>query len=131
MLQLKINYLNIGLIVLTGRTGVGIIMARRLNMIEENIAFSDMKIIELKLEIVDDIAMLYIEAVADNKVYSISFTNVSQVNIRDFSTPFQIAGFEIFSNKNRGWEKSLTYTIHDYEDGKVSFYCEDFDVEIK
>ena len=41
--------------------------------------------------------------------------------------PYQICGFEILDNKDRGWDKSLRYTINDFEDGMIKFYCESFE----
>ena len=42
--------------------------------------------------------------------------------------PMQIAGFEIISNSDKGREVSQRYTVRDYEDGKIGFYCETIEV---
>ncbi len=66
----------------------------------------------------------------DNSCVSISFSNVSSLQIRGLAYPSQISGFEIISNKDKGWDKSQRYTINDYEDGKIKFFCEDISLDI-
>ena len=60
----------------------------------------------------------------NDKTYKILFFNVSQVYLEDISFPFIISGFTIDDNQQRGWEKHSLYTVSDYEDGKIRFYCE-------
>ena len=87
------------------------------------------KVEELKLNITDMVPVLYLRVLVDNCIYHLEFTNVSGVNIRDFSLPFQVQGFEIMNNKSRSWDKALTYRIHDYEDQKIDFYCENVTIK--
>lgn len=62
-----------------------------------------------------------------NKKYCAYFYNVSRFNINDMSYPMQISGFDLVSNKKIGWDKSSNYKVLDFEDDKISFYCQDFD----
>lgn len=90
-----------------------------------NMQFNDIQVIKLQLDTNDFTPILYLRVLVMDTLYSLKFTNVSSLNIRDFSLPFQIQGFEIVSNKSKGWDNSLTYSVRDYEDDKISFYCED------
>lgn len=62
---------------------------------------------------------------ADETIYDIKFINISDLNLKDFSYPNQIAGFEIICNKEKGWDDFSGYTVNDFEDGKICFNCED------
>ncbi len=62
---------------------------------------------------------------ASDSCISISFLNVSALEICGLSYPNQIAGFEVVCNEDKGWDKNQRYTINDYEDGKIKFFCED------
>ena len=57
------------------------------------------------------------------------YDNVSSLRIREFSIPFQIYGFEITNNKDKGWDSPFRYTIHDFEEGIIKFFCEDFELK--
>lgn len=63
-----------------------------------------------------------------NKKYCAYFYNVSRINIKDMSYPMQIGGFDLISNKEDNWDASSKYEFFDFDDDKISFYCEDFDV---
>ena len=52
------------------------------------------------------------------------FRNVSSLNLRETSFPFEFSGLEIIDNSQRGWERDKRYFVNDYEDGRLSFYCE-------
>ena len=71
-------------------------------------------------------ANLSMEFLLNKESFRLLFYNVSSLKIREFSMPFQICGFEIIDNKDRGWDNSLRYTIHDFEEGMIEFFCEDF-----
>ncbi len=64
----------------------------------------------------------------DGKSYLVNFENVSVLNIKSVSSPFQICGFEILDYAERGFQKDSHYFIHDYEDGALSFYYKAFKV---
>lgn len=42
------------------------------------------------------------------------------------STPLKVHGFEIIDRSENGWEKDFQYEICDFEDDRISFFCEDF-----
>lgn len=55
----------------------------------------------------------------------IQFLNVSNICFDGLNRPMIIHGFEIVDNTNLGWEKCGRYHVRDYEDGLISFYCQD------
>lgn len=65
-----------------------------------------------------------------NLPMKIIFRNVSSLSITEISFPFEISGFEVIDNSRREWENRARYTVHDFEDGKISFYCEQIEVDV-
>ena len=82
------------------------------------------QIIEFVLGVEEDEAYININAIVNQKSVHMSFHNVSNLEIHDISKPFQIVGFDIVDNKERGWDNSSRFYIYDFEDNKISFYCE-------
>ena len=39
-----------------------------------------------------------------------------------------ICGFEILDYSSRGYKKDSRFFVNDYEEGKLSFFCENFEV---
>ena len=64
----------------------------------------------------------------DKNAYFIVFENVSKLKMSDISYPFQICGFEILDYSSRGYQKDSRFFVNDYEDGKLSFFCENFEI---
>ena len=64
----------------------------------------------------------------DQTDYGIVFENVSGLKLSDISYPFQICGFEILDYTSRGYKKDSRFFVNDYEDGKLSFFCEKFEI---
>ena len=60
--------------------------------------------------------------------YFAVFENVSCINLSDMSYPFEIVGFEILDYTSRGYSKDTRFFVNDYENGQLSFYCEDFEI---
>ena len=58
------------------------------------------------------------------KVYIMTFYNVSRLRVEDFSAPLEVHGFEIANHSQNGWEKDSKYEIRDYEDNRINFFCE-------
>ena len=85
------------------------------------------EVIRFDLNVDNYEAVISLEFMLKNNIYCMIFHNVSNITIKEFSVPFQICGFEIFENKNRGWDKALKYTVNDFEDGKIKFFCEYFE----
>ena len=85
------------------------------------------EILEFILKRIDYQLELSLKISCNNEIYLLVFYNVSNINMDALSMPLQIAGFEITSNKNLGYDKSVSYRIHDFEENKFSFYCEDFE----
>lgn len=65
----------------------------------------------------------------DNGIYTIDFYNVSSLRINEISSPMQVQGLDIIDNKEKGWDSSVRYSVVDYEDDIMSFYCEDFNIK--
>ena len=64
----------------------------------------------------------------DQNAYFIVFENVSMLKLLDISHPFQICGFEILDYSSRDYQKDCRFFVSDYEDGKLSFFCENFEI---
>ena len=64
----------------------------------------------------------------DQNTYLIIFKNVSMLKLSDISYPFQIGGFEILDCSSRGYQKDSRFFVNDYEDGTLSFFCENFEI---
>lgn len=94
----------------------------------EEIQGKEIEVIEFNLSVHDNKSMISMKFLINDEVVRMIFHNVSSLNTKDFSMPYQIGGFEILDNNDRGWEKSSRYTIDDYEDGKIKFHCESFEV---
>ena len=60
--------------------------------------------------------------------YFIVFENISKLKMSDISYPFQICGFEILDYSSRGYQKDSRFFANDYEDGRLSFFCENFEI---
>ncbi|MCH5316434.1 MAG: hypothetical protein J1E05_00535 [Eubacterium sp.] len=94
----------------------------------KDIQGQQIEILEFILNRVDYQLELSLKISCNNEIHLLVFYNVSNINIEALSMPLQIEGFEILSNKNLGYDKSMNYKINDFEENKLSFYCEDFDV---
>lgn len=95
----------------------------------DRIQGKSIEIKKLVLNSTDEQNDLFLNIVCDGTELVLSFFAVSDLNLNNASYPVLIYGFEIIDNKNRGWEKHARYTVNDYEDGNLSFYCEDFDIQ--
>ena len=65
----------------------------------------------------------------NGELCNIEFYNVSSLKINEISSPVQVQGLNIIDNKEKGWDSSVRYSVIDYEDDIMSFYCEDFDIK--
>ena len=64
----------------------------------------------------------------DQNTYLIVFENVSKLNLSEIFYPFRVCGFEIIDCNSREYQKDTRFYVNDYEDGKMSFYCERFEI---
>lgn len=64
----------------------------------------------------------------DHNTYFVVFENVSKLKLSEVSYPFRVRGFEILDYSSRGYQKDTLFYVNDYEDGKISFYCENFEI---
>lgn len=65
----------------------------------------------------------------ENAFLWITFFNVSRFRIGEVSEPLEIHGFEIINHSQDGWEKDSAYEICDFEDDRVNFFCEYFEMD--
>lgn len=86
------------------------------------------EILEMILKNVDNQLELSWKIYFGNVVYRITFYNVSRFRIGDLSIPLEVHGFEIINHPQNGWEKDSTYQIRDFEDDRVNFFCEHFEM---
>lgn len=89
---------------------------------------NNIEILELRLSYEHSQCNLTVKCFCKNNEVMIQCMNVSDLNIQNLSAPMQINGFEILSNKSRGWESSSNYTIHDFEDNRIEFHCEHVEI---
>ena len=71
---------------------------------------------------------LQLTLLLNGEAVSLRCENVHDLKLDALSYPLQIAGFEIVDNSDKGWEANQRYTVCDYEDGKISFYCETIEI---
>ena len=64
----------------------------------------------------------------ENVIYRLAFHNVSRFTLEKLSIPMEVQGLEVINHAQDGWEKDLTYEVRDFEDNRVSFFCEYFEV---
>ena len=64
----------------------------------------------------------------DQNAYFIVFENISKLKLSEISHPFQICGFKILDYSLRGFPAESRFFINDCEDGKLSFFCEGFEI---
>ena len=64
----------------------------------------------------------------DENAYFIVFENVSNLKLSEISYPFQISGFAISDYSSRGYQKDSRFFVNDYEEGALSFFCENFEI---
>lgn len=86
------------------------------------------KILEMVLENDNNQLELSWKIYIENKVFFITFYNVSRFRIGELSIPLEIHGFEIINHSQNAWEKDSAYEIRDFEDDCVHFFCEYFKI---
>ena len=71
-----------------------------------------------------------ITCVCEKHKYLVAFENVSRINLSEVSYPFEICGFEILDFHSRGYQSDSRFFVNDYEDGKLSFFCEKYEIKL-
>ena len=90
----------------------------------------NIRIIELVLLCENSECNLKLKCLSEKYEVTIQCFNVSHLNIENLSAPMQIGGFEIICNKVKGWERSSNYTIRDFEENLIRFFCEDVEIMV-
>lgn len=99
-------------------------MARGLSIVQGK----EVEITEFCLSSADEELYLKCKAFSEKSELTMHFYHVSHIRIKDFVFPMKIGGFEIQCNQNRGWERAQAYTIRDYEEESLRFFCRDFEI---
>lgn len=94
----------------------------------ENICGKTVLVKSLNVNVADVVTMKMTCTADGTEPYTAEFINVSSLNIKDMSFPFEVAALEIIDNSERGYQNDRRYFVNDYEDGKISFYCEKISV---
>ena len=92
----------------------------------EAILGNTLNISELTLTNDNNRLKLSLAILREDSVLKIEFHNVHSLKIEGVSWPFEIDGIAITDHHKDGWEKHSRYHVYDFEDGKVSFFCEGF-----
>lgn len=87
------------------------------------------EILEMILKNVDNQLELSWKIYFQNAILRITFYNVSRLRVEKLSPPLEVHGFEIINHSQNGWEKDSTYEIRDFEDDRVNFFCERFEMD--
>lgn len=87
------------------------------------------EILEMILKNVDNQLELSCKIYFENAIFRITFYNVSRLRVGEWSAPLEVHGFEIINHSQNGWEKDSTYEIRDFEDDRINFLCESFDMD--
>lgn len=72
---------------------------------------------------------LILTVIHSGKIYRLIFKNISRFSVDDLSAPMEIQGFEIIDHFSNGWDKESRFEIRDFEEDKIRFFCECFNVE--
>lgn len=100
-----------------------------MNMITfNNLNGQSVEILQLWLNREEADVSLQLTLLLNGEAVSLRCKNIHGLMMDELSYPMQIAGFEIVDNSDKGWEASQRYTVRDYEDGKIGFYCETIEV---
>ena len=101
-------------------------------MLGKNDPFQGKSVIleNILIDVMDDSLRMRMVFYVENEKKNVLFHNVSRLSMHELSFPGSFSGMEIVDNFNRGWESDARYYIHDYEDDKLSFYCESWDVSL-
>lgn len=86
------------------------------------------EILEMFMKNVDNQLEIQWKIFFENSIFTITFYNVSRFSVEELSAPLEIHGFEIVNHYQQGWEKDSRYEIHDFEDNRISFFCEYFKI---
>ena len=67
---------------------------------------------------------------SNNNYYVAKFHNSTKIEINIFSLPHSIDELMIEDNSIKGWQKDVRYSVSDYENLSISFYCENYDISL-
>ena len=88
---------------------------------ENNIEVAEMTILNTENKL-----NLLLKTCSGGALSTMEFKNVSRINIKDLSLSLTLSGIEIIDHFEDGWDVGSRYEIRDYEDGRISFFCESF-----
>ncbi|MBQ7915984.1 MAG: hypothetical protein IJ315_04265 [Firmicutes bacterium] len=95
----------------------------------EQLQGKSVEVDELMIKCQEGQLIMRLSLYVGRKRFHCTFRNVTGISLDELYYPMQIMGFEILDNKKLGWESAQRYTVRDYEDGKIRFWCEEVEVE--
>ena len=81
------------------------------------------------VDVVDAMTVKLICSAEDKDLHSVVFKNVSSLKLENISFPFEISALEILDYTNRGYQMDKRFFVNDYEEGKISFFCEEVEID--
>ena len=78
----------------------------------------------LKVETVNSQLILSLSISGKSGKGRITFHNVSSLHLKDIRYPMQIS-VEVRDNLSKGWQPDVRYSVHDFEDDTIRFFCEE------
>ena len=86
------------------------------------------ELIEMIITTEDNQLCLFWKTTFKDRIVQLKFFNVSRFRMGEISAPLEIHGFDIINHSQKGWENESKYEICDYEDNRVNFFCEKFEL---
>ena len=86
--------------------------------VTENLIFEDDKKVNMVITICED-----------DKDRILRFENVSSIKMSSFSYQMVIGSMEIVDHKDDGWSIEKRFEVKDYEEGSLSFFCENYTID--
>ena len=85
----------------------------------------------LNIDVTDIVTVTMTYTADGSEPCVVEFRNVSSLSIKDMSFPFEISALEILDYTDRGYQRDKRFFVNDYEEGKISFFCEEVEINKK
>lgn len=85
---------------------------------------------KMTLKCINNQMMLSLVVQSKGEILCAEFDRVSEFCVEKLSSPIIIQGLEIVDNTTRGWESVHQYTVRDFEDDTISFFCQKVKVSV-
>jgi hypothetical protein len=97
------------------------------SIIFDNTLVKDIHFEEIRINCLENITIEAVCTIGSRKE-KIIFERISELCLDCVNWPFVVHGFEILDNLELGWEKSARFRVQDYEDGLISFFCQNINI---